>query len=554
MNDIPQVLTTGTAPRIIGRADHNVSRSKISGNALRVLYRLKEAGYQAFLVGGCVRDVMLGRDPKDFDVATNALPDEIRRLFRNSRLVGRRFRLAHIVFGREVIEVATFRAATAPSPSEEPVPEADPEEGEAPELDEESELESIDSDRVLDTHGRLLRDNVYGSIEEDVWRRDFTVNALYYNIADFSLWDYVGGVEDLIAHRIRMIGDPATRYREDPVRMLRASRFEAKLGFTLEPATAEPIARLRGLLAGVPPARLFDETLKLFLTGHGEASLAVLRRRALLEVLFPAIERYLSKHPGGLVERFLQQGLRNTDARVAADKPVTPTFLFALLLYGPIAEAIESLPRQRWHEIGAIVEACDRALREASARVTIPRRVALGLREMFAFQPRLEQPRGKRALRLLEQPRFRAAYDLLALRAQLGLAPVEIAAWWTRLQEVSPDERLRMLDALPPPRPPVKGNGASASPAARSPTAAHLKPQTAPQQPTAQAPPRSHPPADAGESDEPEQPDGLTAMAELPAAAELQGSGTVAAGDAPDSPSRRTRRRRRRRRGFSGPA
>ena len=288
MNDITPVVAIGTAPRIIARADHNISRSNISGNALRVLYRLKEAGYQAFLVGGCVRDVMLGRHPKDFDVATNALPDEVRSLFRNSRLVGRRFRLAHVVFGREVIEVATFRAATAPSPSEEPMPEADPEDGEAPELDEESELDSIDNERVHDTHGRLLRDNVYGSIEEDVWRRDFTVNALYYNIADFSLWDYVGGAEDLAARTLRMIGDPETRYREDPVRMLRAARFEAKLGFTVEPATAAPIARLRGLLAGVPAARLFDETLKLFLTGHGEASLAVLRRRALLEVLFPA--------------------------------------------------------------------------------------------------------------------------------------------------------------------------------------------------------------------------------------------------------------------------
>jgi poly(A) polymerase len=521
LNDTPPVLALGSAPRIIGRADHTISRSSISGNALRVLYRLKEAGYQAFLVGGCVRDVMLGRDPKDFDVATNALPDEVRKLFRNSRLVGRRFRLAHIVFGREVIEVATFRAASAPSPSEEPVSEADPEEGEAPELDEESELASIGNDRVLDTHGRLLRDNIYGSIEEDVWRRDFTVNALYYNIADFSLWDYVGGAEDLIAHRLRMIGDPETRYREDPVRMLRAARFEAKLGFTLEPATAEPMPRLRGLLAGVPPARLFDETLKLFLTGHGEASLTVLRRRALLEVLFPAIERYLAKHPGGLIERFLQQGLRNTDERVAADKPVTPTFLFALLLYGPIAEAIESLPRQRWHEIGAIVEACDRALREASARVTIPRRVALGLREMFAFQPRLEQPRGKRALRLLEQPRFRAAFDLLTLRAQLGLAPAEIAAWWTRLQEVSPDERVRMLDALTPPRLIAKSASAATVAAPRAP------------QPTPQ--PLQQPP----ESDQ---------------ADETPGAETADANAGSDTSRPRTRRRRRRRRGSSGPA
>jgi poly(A) polymerase len=472
LNDTTTTGARGAAPRIINRADHNISRSNLSSNALRVLYRLKEAGYQAFLVGGCVRDVMLGRYPKDFDVATNALPDEVRSLFRNSRLVGRRFRLAHVVFGQEVIEVATFRAATAPSPSEEPLQEPDPEEGEAPELLEEAEINEQDQDRVLDTHGRLLRDNVYGSIEEDVWRRDFTVNALYYNIADFSLWDYVGGAEDLAAQQLRLIGDPETRYREDPVRMLRAARFEAKLGFALESATAAPITRLRGLLGGVPAARLFDESLKLFLTGHGERSLEVLRQRSLLEPLFPSVERYLSSHTDGLVSQLLQRGLRNTDARVEADKPVTPTFLFALLLYGPIAAAIESLPPQRWHEIGAIAEACDRVLREASARVTIPRRVALGVREMYALQPRLEHPRGKRALRLLEQPRFRAAFDLLMLRAELGLASAEIAAWWTRLQEVGPDRRIEMLDdlprerAAPPPRAAAAGAGTAAEPAA----------------------------------------------------------------------------------------
>jgi len=421
---------------------------------VRVLYRLKEAGFQAFLVGGCVRDVMIGRHPKDFDVATNALPDQVRSLFRNSRLVGRRFRLAHVVFGREVIEVATFRAASAPLPSEEPVPQADPEEGEAPELDEESELDDeaelngIDHERVLDTQGRLLRDNVYGSIEEDVWRRDFTVNALYYNIADFSLWDYVGGAEDIAARRLRLIGDPETRYREDPVRMLRAARFEAKLGFTLEHSTAEPITRLRTLIGGVPAARLFDETLKLFLTGHGERSFEVLRRRQLLGELFPSLEQYLGRHAGGVVEQLLLEALRNTDARVAEDKPVTPTFLVALLLYGPIAQAIESLPPSRWHEIGAIAEACDRTLRAASTRVTIPRRVALGVREMYALQPRLEQPRGKRALRLLEQPRFRSAFDLLTLRARLGLAPAAIARWWTELQAAAPEQRAAMVDAL----------------------------------------------------------------------------------------------------------
>jgi poly(A) polymerase len=315
----------------------------------------------------------------------------------------------------------------------------------------------------LDTHGRLLRDNVYGSIDEDVWRRDFTVNSLYYNIADFSLWDYVGGAEDITAHRLRLIGDPETRYREDPVRMLRAARFEAKLGFVLDPSTAAPIPRLRTLLSGVPAARLFDETLKLFLTGHGERSLEVLRQRQLLEVLFPAVERYLAAHPDGLVEQLLRQGLRNTDARVAVDKPVTPTFLFALLLYGPIANAIESLPPQRWHELGAIVEACDRTLRVASTRVTIPRRVALGVREMYGLQPRLEQPRGKRALRLLEQPRFRSAFDLLMLRAQLGLAPAEIAAWWTRLQEAAPEQRLAMLDTLAKPHGPKPSASQAAS-------------------------------------------------------------------------------------------
>jgi poly(A) polymerase len=246
-----------------------------------------------------------------------------------------------------------------------------------------------------------------------------------------------------------LIGDPETRYREDPVRMLRAVRFEAKLGFELEPATAEPIERLKSLLASVPAARLFDETQKLFLTGHGERSLEVLRRRALFDALFPAVGRYLATHAGGVVERLLQQGLRNTDERVAVDKPVTATFLFALLLYGPIAASIEALPPQRWHEIGTIVEACERALREASARVTIPRRVALGVREMYALQPRLEQPRGKRVLRLLEQPRFRAAFDLLMLRAQLGLAPPGVAAWWTQLQAVPSDEREALLATAP---------------------------------------------------------------------------------------------------------
>ena len=483
----------------------------------------------AFLVGGCVRDLLLGIEPKDFDVATDALPEQVRKLFRNCRLVGRRFRLAHVFFGREIIEVATFRAASAPSQGEEPLPDADPEDGEAPELDELDALQRVasadvdidvdasadlledddddddeegegedtdqeddpqedvsprrrgrddasqrsvsraasapveyaasnnlplgsvggpDRERVLDETGRIIRDNVYGTIDADVWRRDFTCNALYYNIADFSLWDYVGGKEDVAARVLKLIGDPETRFREDPVRMLRAARFEAKLSFQIDPATAEPIARLAELLGGVPPARLFDETLKLFLTGHGAKSFEVLQRRGLLASLLPTVASYLDSHPGSLVEKLLLRGLENTDARVRVDKPVTPTFLFALLLYGPIAGIIESTPPERWHELSTILDACDRAARQAQTHVAVPKRFTLGVREMFALQPRLEHPRGRRALRVLEHPRFRAAYDLLLLRADFGLASREMAKWWTRVQEVSAEERAKMADGL----------------------------------------------------------------------------------------------------------
>jgi poly(A) polymerase len=464
------VATPAAAPRIITRSEHTISRSHISPNALRVLYRLRDAGFMAFLVGGCVRDLLIGIEPKDFDVATDALPEEVKRLFRNCRLVGRRFRLAHVFFGRETIEVATFRATSAPSQGDEPLPAADPEDGESPEIDDLEEVEAAHDDagarpraaarrgaeaddedsgaRMLDPSGRILRDNVYGTIDEDVWRRDFTANALYYNIADFSLWDYVGGAADIAARTLKVIGDPETRFREDPVRMLRAARFEAKLGFSIDPHTARFIGPLRELLAGVPPARLFDETLKLFLTGHGARSYAVLRRRGLLAALLPTVDAYFASRPGSLVEKLLMQGLENTDARVATDKAVTPTFLFALLLYGPIAGIIEATPPERWHELATILDACDQATREAQTRIAIPRRFSLGVREMFALQPRLEHPRGRRALRVLEHPRFRAAYDLLLLRAQFGLAPAEMAQWWTRLQEVSAEERGVMADAL----------------------------------------------------------------------------------------------------------
>ncbi len=451
---------------VIPRSEHSISRNHISPNALRVLYRLRDGGFQAFLVGGCVRDLLLGLEPKDFDVVTDALPEQVKRLFRNCRLVGRRFRLAHVFFGRETIEVATFRAATAPSQGEEPLPDADPEDGEAPEVDStpeadstpeldatpEAELADDDEarDRLLDEHGRILRDNVYGSIDADVWRRDFTANALYYNIADFSVWDYVGGAKDIAARQLRLIGDPETRYREDPVRMLRAARFEAKLDFEIEPGSRGPLERLAHLIDNVPPARLFDETLKLFLTGHGLRSLEVLRRHGILAHLFPTIDAYLTAHPESLVEKLLLEGLANTDERVRAEKPVTPTFLFALLFYGPIARAIEATPPERWHDLRTILDACERAVREGQSHVAIPKRFTLGVREMFALQPRLEHPRGRRAFRVLEHPRFRAAYDLLLLRAQFGLASQDVAKWWTQLQEASPEMRSKMVDELAP--------------------------------------------------------------------------------------------------------
>lgn len=457
----PNASSEGTTSlaRIIPRDSHPVSRSGISPAALRVLYRLREAGFQAFLVGGCVRDLMLGLTPKDFDVATDALPEEVKRLFRNCRLIGRRFRLAHVFFGREIIEVATFRASSAPPQGDE-VEVIDGEleselDGDMPgemsgdlPIDLPLELDETADARSIDQSGRILRDNVYGSIDEDVWRRDFACNALYYNIADFSIWDYCNGYEDVQAKRLRLIGDPETRYREDPVRMLRAARFEAKLGFTIEAATAEPIPQLHELLLGVPAARLFDETLKLFLSGHGARSLEVLQRRGLLASLLPNVAEFIERYPQSPPVSMLRAGLEQTDARVLADRPVTPSFLFALLLYGPIGLEIERGPRERWSDVGYILDAVDRAVRVVHERVAVHRRFILAMRDMFALQPRLEAPRGRRALRTLEHPRFRAGFDLLELRAKHGMADPAVVQWWQQVQAADPAQRALLCDAV----------------------------------------------------------------------------------------------------------
>ncbi len=447
-------------PVIVARADHPISRSHISGNALKVLYRLKDAGYQGFLVGGCVRDLLIGIEPKDFDVATDASPDEVRRLFRNCRLIGRRFRLAHVRFGPQIIEVATFRAAGAPMAPEPDLDgvtgeEEGEDEGEDSEpgvpLDEHGDIngnvagprdeDDDDSDRAHDERGRLLRDNVYGSIDQDVWRRDFTCNALYYNIEDFSIWDYVGGVEDVRARTIRLIGDPETRYREDPVRMLRAVRFEAKLGFEIHESARAPFATLAELLTHIPPARLLDEFQKLFLAGFGRQAFDLLRTHGLFAPLFPATAAHLEAEPDGMALQLIHAGLADTDRRVAEGRAVTPMFLFAVMLFGPVSAAA-----QRRFDAGlpppvAIAEAVDEVVSQQNRRIGIPKRFSYPMRELLALQPRFHRREGRRVLGLLSHPRFRAAYDFLLLRAHAGAEDPAIARWWTEFLALTPEQQ-----------------------------------------------------------------------------------------------------------------
>jgi poly(A) polymerase len=401
---------------IVPRSDHNISRGNFSPNALKVFYRLRSAGFEAFLVGGGVRDLLLERHPKDFDVVTNADPDQIQELFRNCRLIGRRFRLAHVRFGRDVIEVATFRAAGA---------------------------EAKDDDRAHSDSGRILRDNVYGTIDEDVWRRDFTVNALYYNIADFSLWDYVGGLADVRSRTLRLIGDPETRYREDPVRMLRAIRFAAKLDFQLSPEAAAPIASLGRLLRDVPPARLFDELLKLFHAGHAVRSFELLLQYDLLRYLFEDTSALLETEERAKLIEFIRTGLAATDARIRADKPVTPMFLYAVFLWFPIRALAARLQQEGWNEPHAVVEASNRIV--AGQQTSFPRRFSSPMKELLGMQWRFDQRQGVRAARLLQHKRFRAAYDFLLLRARCGEVPPEMVDWWTEIQQLAPAEQQKLI-------------------------------------------------------------------------------------------------------------
>jgi poly(A) polymerase len=424
--NLPTSGDPASSPRVIARDQHPISRANISSNALKVLYRLKDAGYQAFLVGGAVRDLLLGLNPKDFDVATNAHPDQVKQLFRNCRLIGRRFHLAHVRFGYEIIEVATFRAAHTSMDEDNSVDEA--------------------GHRVLDERGRILRDNLYGTIEEDVWRRDFTANALYYNISDFSIWDYVGGVDDARARVLRLIGDPETRYREDPVRILRAIRFASKLGFSIHPDTLAPIPKLAWMLDAVPPARLFDEVNKMFLAGSASATFEHLAKLNILEHLFPDVATALEEAPDSAAMKLLRLGLEGTDARVREDKPVTPTFLFAVLLWPAIQRAAARAPQREGAEFQQLLAACEVVVSRQQSRVAIPRRFTLPLREIIALQPRFERLEGRRVLRLLDHPRFRAAYDFLLLRVAAGDADPALGTWWTEIQTLSPEERVARVE------------------------------------------------------------------------------------------------------------
>ncbi len=468
MNSSPTPLP----PVVIPRSEHSISRADISSNALKVLYRLKEAGYQGFLVGGAVRDLLLGLRPKDFDVATDALPEDVRRLFRNCRLIGRRFRLAHVFFGNEIIEVATFRAAAAPEredaeddgdteggsdagsdSSSDAGSDADAQDSRAAEIDEPAAefIPPSDSEhRAFDQRGRILRDNIYGTIEEDVWRRDFSANGLYYNIEDFSIWDFVDGVSDVKARRLKLIGDPETRYREDPVRMLRAVRFAAKLDFSIEPNTERPIRQLAYMLDGVPPARLFDEILKLFLSGFGAKSYRLLQQYGLFEHLFPQSAAAFALPPYAYAAEMLEMGLANTDARIAENKPVTPTFLFAVLLWSAVLRELNERQAGPTPDLALLMQACDSVLRTQQSRVAIPRRFGIPMRELLMLQPRFNRRSGVKSLSLLQHPRFRAAYDFLLLRAQAGVADPELAQWWTDIQLLPHEQRVAMVQARPP--------------------------------------------------------------------------------------------------------
>ncbi|MDC5838410.1 polynucleotide adenylyltransferase PcnB [Vibrio europaeus] len=408
---------------IITRQEHSISRKKISDNALKVLYRLHGAGFDAYLVGGGVRDLLLGQAPKDFDIATNATPEQIRQLFKNCRLIGRRFRLAHIMFGRDIIEVATFRGH-----HQEP----------SKNVSQQSK------------EGMLLRDNVYGTIDEDAERRDFTVNAMYYSIGDYSIHDYAGGIEDLEDKLIRLLGDPETRYREDPVRMLRAIRFAVKLDFDIEEDTAEPIEELSTLLQDIPPARLYEESLKMLQSGHGLETYHLMREYNLFQQLFPTISEFFTEDYSSQTEQMLDLVLDSTDQRIEEGKRINPAFMFAAMLWYPLQEKAKQLMEKRKLSFyDAIMEASNYVLDDQVRTIAIPRRHTATIREIWQLQLRMPRRNGKRAFRLMELNKFRAGFDFLEMRGEIEQGDTELLAkWWETFQNAGRNMRQAMVADL----------------------------------------------------------------------------------------------------------
>lgn len=403
---------------VVSRDKHSISRRQISENALKVLYRLHKSGFKAYLVGGSVRDILLDLKPKDFDVVTNAKPEEIKRLFRNCRLVGRRFRLAHIVFGRDVIEVATFRGH--------------------------HKTEKSGNISKSNAEGRLLRDNVYGTIDEDAERRDFTVNALYYDISDFSIRSYGGGLQDLNNGIIRMIGDPETRYREDPVRMIRAVRFATKLNMTIETDTAKPIKALAPLLQDIPAARMFEEVLKMFFSGKAADNYQLMQKYGLFEPLFPLISKALLEENDAYLRQMVEQTLANTDARIRQEKSVTPAFFYAAMLWYPLQQKAQDIMLESGLTLyDAFVTAMADVMEEQCRTIGIPRRFSTITKEIWQLQLRLEKSLGMRAFKLIDHPKFRAAYDLLQLRGAIETDQVASnARWWKSFVDADEEARL----------------------------------------------------------------------------------------------------------------
>ena len=407
----------GTAgkPAVLGVKAHGIRRDDISNGSRRTVETLQQRGYQAFVVGGAVRDLLAGIPPKDFDVATNATPDEVRHCFRRSRIIGRRFQIVHVMMGAETIEVTTFRGHHG--------------EHEGPRAH-------------TDHHGRVLRDNVFGSQQEDAARRDFTVNALYFDPSTETITDYHHGVADLKQKTLRMIGDPKTRYREDPVRMLRAVRLAAKLDLAIDPATRRPIRELGELMENVPPSRLFDEMLKLLTSGQSLKCMQQLREEGLHRGLLPLLDVILEQPPG---KRFIRMALENTDRRVREGKRISPAFLFATLLWHEVLAKWEALKAGGERPIPALFQAMDGVLDAQAEKLAITRRVASDIKDLWALQPRLEQRSGKRPYAMLEHQRFRAGYDFLLLRAAAGDADEELARWWTDFMNGDGETRAALL-------------------------------------------------------------------------------------------------------------